>query len=403
MSIHIEIYPDVDEHVAIICRKYWELDPSHKFVFSLAELAKEFGMTSSKVSSLVGKSCIVYWTLLKCLSCGCDYPVDSRTEFNRIFGTHGSNWKCPICSDAEKKAARLEAEQATAGLQARIKADCDLSKRKPIDVFSLSLEQAVYLLTVIRGGASEDISHIKPLDSLEEPLATSQELEREIVMSLYGDGLLHIHPGSPISAFEDGSPNWRFYHRKVFWAPPIGEGMESFEVLNDLEEMARDRIFPMGWESEVMPLWQKIALNECLEYLDLSMEKHGLPANPGPKTHSTLSTLLHTFSVSQMYSLIWRAAKDAAAFYLRERVPKMHAANTVVGAIQRQADTARAKGWLVSSYGRNFNCPQSLLSRVLFGSFLQIGDAGFTTPLSQASKVISTDLARDLPGEESIP
>jgi hypothetical protein len=52
-----------------------------------------------------------------------------------------------------------------------------------------------------------------------------------------------------------------------------------------------------------------------------------------------------------VYSFIWRAAKDAAAFYVRERVTKRHAANTVVGAIERSAERAVANGWDVKDFG----------------------------------------------------
>ena len=110
------------------------------------------------------------------------------------------------------------------------------------------------------------------------------------------------------------------------------------------------------------------------------MSEHGFSFNPGEKTLLVLNNLLEEFSVSQAYNLIWRAAKDAAAFYIREHVSKEHAANTVVGSIQRQFERARAEGWKIKPYGRDRRCPQSMVSQVLFNTALPLGDDGFNKP-----------------------
>jgi hypothetical protein len=90
------------------------------------------------------------------------------------------------------------------------------------------------------------------------------------------------------------------------------------------------------------------------------------------------SHLLEEYSVAQAYNFIWRAAKDAAAFYQRGGVNKQYAANTVVRAIQRQAERALSEGWEVKAYRRDFRCPQSMIGQILFDTCLQIGDVGFT-------------------------
>jgi hypothetical protein len=103
--------------------------------------------------------------------------------------------------------------------------------------------------------------------------------------------------------------------------------------------------------------------------------------------------------VAQICNFIWRAAKDAAAFYVREAVSKQHAANTVIGAIQRYGERAKAEGWDIKPYRRNFDCPQSMVSEVLFNAVLRIGDDGFNrTPgirklvgLHEADAVLPND------------
>ena len=58
-----------------------------------------------------------------------------------------------------------------------------------------------------------------------------------------------------------------------------------------------------------------------------------------------LKSVLNDFSIGQAYNFIWRAARDAAAFYVREGTSKTHAANIVPGAIQRMGERALSEGW----------------------------------------------------------
>ncbi|MEL7436482.1 MAG: hypothetical protein AAFN11_21255, partial [Chloroflexota bacterium] len=62
---------------------------------------------------------------------------------------------------------------------------------------------------------------------------------------------------------------------------------------------------------------------------------------------------------------------------VRKQTTKQHAANTVVGSIQRQSERAKAEGWEIKPYNRNYNSPQSIVSEVFFNVVLQIGDGGF--------------------------
>ena len=91
--------------------------------------------------------------------------------------------------------------------------------------------------------------------------------------------------------------------------------------------------------------------------------------------------MLEKFSITQAYNLIWRAAKDAAAFYMRNNVNRKHTANTIVGNIQRQLDRALANNWEINSFRRNYDRPQSILSQVVFSACLKTDDGGFSEPL----------------------
>src|SRR5262249_9526017 len=155
---------------------------------------------------------------------------------------------------------------------------------------------------------------------------------------LYRRNLIAVASDSPIEAFvfnEENVPD-KFYTARVRWV--LIANNESHETniafIRQVEQMFRDTEWNVGWEDEVVPLWREVALHECISYLTLALDDHKLPFTPGEKTVQMFEQVLEHYSISQIYLFIWRAAKDAAAFYTREKVTKSHAANSVVGAIQ---------------------------------------------------------------------
>jgi hypothetical protein len=137
-------------------------------------------------------------------------------------------------------------------------------------------------------------------------------------------------------------------------------------------------LWALMWEEDDWRgLWIEISLNECLAYLRLVLSEHGLPFRAGDKTRLVLGEVLERFSVAQVWGMIWRAGRDAAAFYMRNNSTREHAANTVVGSIQRQAERALGESWDLKSFRRDRRLPRSALSEVFFAKALRAGDAGF--------------------------
>lgn len=128
---------------------------------------------------------------------------------------------------------------------------------------------------------------------------------------------------------------------------------------------------------EFNALCKEAQLNECIGFLKVMLEEHQLYLSPGEKSRQMLSRCLEHFSVAQVYNFIWRAAKDAAAYYMRSSISKRQAANSVVGNISRSLERALANEWKVKPFGRNYNLPQSSLIRVIFNMILGTDDSGF--------------------------
>src|SRR5690554_5583901 len=160
--------------------------------------------------------------------------------------------------------------------------------------------------------------------------------------------------------------------------------LDQLEMSNFINEFLDiEALYNIKRSPEFIELCNEVQLQECLAFLTVKLEEHQLYFSPGEKTQHTLRQCLESFSVAQTYNFIWRAARDAAAYYMRSYVSKRQAANTVVRSISRSLEQALANDWDVKAFNRNYDLPQSSLSHIIFNVLLGTDDGGFKQPLHE--------------------
>lgn len=371
-----------DEQIKNLCDLYWTVDENQKFSYTVSELATTFSMKSSELSKLVAESCQAYSEENVCNRCHKPSIYSNRSDFQSRWKAAINDRSCLQCVAEQAEARRVERLAEIQRQHQAIQDHYALSPQPPLEIGSVSFEYAVYLLSFIRTTASENLLVYGPLITTKEPLSPNTDFSFEIVRQLYRSGLIAVHPNSQVDAFKfnNGEPN-TFYVDKVLWSLDFGGSSEETQgTVTELERIFRTEEWPEHWYSERLLLWKKLALQECLTYLKVVLNEHGLDLTPGEKTYMVFNNVLEEYSVGQVYNMIWRAGRDAAAFYMRGGVSKPHASNTVVGSIQKQADKARAEGWETKAYRRDRRCPESVLSQTLFNTALKIGEEGFNLP-----------------------
>jgi hypothetical protein len=410
--IDLEFVTD-DERITTICELYWEIDSSFGFAHNIAELADLAKVNKTELPRLVKKNCNARVLNWNCDDCGKPYIFTSRSDFlnkRRYFENPPSQPCAFVCSDCQAERRRIEEqkrierirqeneerERTRRELRTQIREVYDLSRRPLVDVDQLSFYDVVYLTTILVAGAYENLTKIMPLTLLQQPLAPTQEFTTEIARHLHDKNLIYVHPDTEPEAFPEGHTGV-FYIWKVYYAPPVfgTDPDDPASVLRELYKRINSE-WPSDWYQAAFELWQRVALEECIEYLLFVLNEHHFEFNPGKKTRQYLEFALGSFSTAQVFNIIWRAAKDAAAYYQRAEISKKLAANSAIASIRRSAERAIAEGWELKPFGRNYQCPQTHISHVLYNTTLKLGEKGFGLPPS-----LESVKAKDAPKEKS--
>src|SRR5690554_1797898 len=303
-----------------------------------------------------------------------DYHWSNRSATCPSCGheENGLCW-CTNCKEKEQLRAQIESQEKQELLNLLLHIDED----EKVDLDSVSFEDKIYLGAFLREGISEDFNFIRPIDSFDNPLAPTQEYASEVLEALRKKRLVIVHPDSDSEYFEDidiEARTFRFYPDKVKWALNLKkEGLNKVPLVDSLINPNYD-VEP----EESYQIWRRISLHEALEYFYHSViNVLGVEYSPGEKTIAVLNDLLNDYSVSQIYTIIYRSTNNALRFQVEQGVSRKHASNTIVGNAQNFAERAKVKKWDVQRYHRLRELPESALSKFFFERILKIGYAGF--------------------------
>ncbi|WP_328534754.1 restriction endonuclease [Micromonospora zamorensis] len=211
-------------------------------------------------------------------------------------------------------------------------------------------------------------------------------------------GLLCLHPSSAVEAFawnDDGTLSESHYPMLVAYHLP---GVDSLDgrverYLESFATVVYREAWPDRWVEQFSDFWFDLAVAECKAYLVHMLQRHGLDFTPGQKTDDVFRRALKWYSIGQVYYFIWRAAKESAAYRVREKVPAKQAANSAVTRISADIDRAYAQGWQIGVYQRDSRLPVSTLSHILFSRALRLEDPMTYSPTDLPVRRAGLELA----------
>lgn len=294
------------------------------------------------------------------------------------------NCACEYCVEERKMHSISKEEQARKLMKDKrelIEQEYNVKKHEKVALENLSFLQKVYLGALLRLALSEDMSRISPLNNFQREISPTSNFTKEIMVELIHNRIILVDPQSPIDAFVDSPKDSEF--PKVYYLYNVGYVLnlisdnDSYAIM---DEMINPKEIDEKFNEGALLLWKKIALEECLEYLNYQMEKVRFNYNAGDKTISVIRDLLDHFSVSQIYGIIYKSIANATKWYQEANVTKKQAANSVIGNCQRYGERAIIGKWDLTKYSRIAECPQSMVSEFFHNRVIGIGDLGFHLP-----------------------
>ncbi|PAD82447.1 hypothetical protein CHH57_14975, partial [Niallia circulans] len=248
----------------------------------------------------------------------------------------------------------------------------------------LNLEERLYLAVILRGSLSENTHYIEPLEKIGGKIAPTLEFEREIINTLTSRRILVPNLMSNVNDFEveflsedEKEYKINFYIYKVHYRLNVMSEDGNYDA------MIKRLMYPTLNDDEdynnfCYEMWKKVALNECLQYLLYQMDKVGYTFSPGEKTIRVFEELLEHYSVSQIFSVIYRSVANSTQRYQAKEITKIHAQNSVISACESFGQRAVAQRWNLSYYARLKDLPETYISNVLFTSIMHIAELGFS-------------------------
>lgn len=362
----LEITTD-DEQGARICVEYWKQSEDGEYVLKISEIAAANAMKTHEVSKFVEQHAFVWLEDVCCGHCRQPYRFGTRSQYQ------DRRWlrdrACNACVEAERQVIADEKQELILKMRQSAKSNVP-------DLATLDLMSKVYLLATVQALGDEQLATIEPLNDY--PICTltpDPVYDHKVLQHLVDHNLLLICLNTRLEAVE--------LHEGGQFCVDIGAC--SFNLVFDVDQVTtlfneffdEEAVQTVKQAPEFSALCKEVQLNECIGFLKAMLEKHQLYLSPGEKSRQIISRCLEHFSVAQIYNFIWRATKDAAAYYMRSPISKRQAANSVVGNITRNLESALANEWHVKAYHRNYSLQQSSLSRVIFNMVLATNDGGF--------------------------
>ncbi len=291
---------------------------------------------------------------------------------------------CENCKAEKEKIKEIQEKQKSKKDNEKREILLELFLREnsePIDINLLNLKSKLYICSLLRACLSEDLNSIYPISQSSVKLAPTDSYIMDIVSYLRDERVILFSPDTHLDSIiiEDGFIK-SYYPMNVTFRLNVTEDNYQSSIDRLMYLKGIDYISP----EEKIQHWSDIGVSESVEFLYAKMEEYNLPnEHIGDKTISSIKDALNDFSTSQLYNFIWRAVKNAAAFYQKERISKQHAVNTIAGNISRSNEKSIVEGWDVKGYGRDYNYPQTIISEVFFNMIIEIGDKGFSSVRSK--------------------
>ncbi|MDN5214628.1 hypothetical protein QQ020_21290 [Fulvivirgaceae bacterium BMA12] len=306
----------------------------------------------------------------------CDHTIYPNNEYSwRSYRCFCSN--CTRVRFEKEERERKELEIKMLAEHEKLKEMLKNENEKPINLTELDFNEKVYLLSFLKGeqASSSEISRF----SFYRPfmnLAPTTSLKEDIIKVLLKCKALKISQNANLDSYNNYIENNNIEDLLVSKSLELNIN-EANDLYQNCVEYLQNELKSDFLKGVI--IWRRVALHECVEYLNDELLTIGLPVREGTTTVELFEELLNIYSVSQINKITERIIERAAKDKLSGSSSNTRIANNVVGGIRSYANKGINEGWCSSFVGlpEERRKPQSLLSKLVFNDVLSIGSKGY--------------------------
>ncbi|MCQ2995769.1 hypothetical protein NLO95_16800 [Pseudomonas syringae] len=361
MAVKLKFLTQDPEEIALATR-YWAMDEDGVYLEKVSELVPFREITQSGlIAKHVRTLCQAFDENQACRKCDGPVLVTSRTDPKKQFQLSAT--PCAVCSEEERKEELERRRLEGIELQTQLDSRVAYTRTLTISYSDLTDDQRLILFAIdalvaprlARGTFNEgDCEALAPWEGT------------SYLMRLFRAGVIWDDPQAARAGtyyLDDGKLQAKTYSVQFFLPPDelLGRGVECLETVTE-------RAFT---DPEAMTnLWLDYAVGDVIRYLmdQCRVYNHDLDYEDIEKIKASVRFGLHTYSVSQLWFVMWKVVKDAASLANREYYNRQKAAATIPNKIRKQIEWADKHGGIDKYWAR----PEHHISGSLGMAFLAL-------------------------------
>ena len=345
MAVRLEFLTTDPEEIEL-AERYWRMNEHGEFLEVLKDLVpfRELRQ-SAQLTKYVRELCVAY-DLNHLCECGDPIRASGRTDLKKSAGR--SLRSCHECLQTAQREKDAQEAAERAELDAHLAAHIDWMKRRTISYEELS-DDAVLILRALYASVGprlwqgrfkhDDCSDLAPYDC-------GSFVNRLYRQGVLGDDPEHAWKGTYF--LDEGKVRIRLEYAHLFLSPDedFGSGEEAFSLLLNREFTDADAL---------SNLWLDYACTDVTWYLMDQCDLHTQQIYPEDfvKIQALIRDGLRTYSVAQMWFIMWKVARDAAALSRRTYYSQQSATATIPTKIRKQLELADKDGNLRDTWKRS--------------------------------------------------
>ncbi len=345
MAVRLQFLTQDPDEIALATR-YWAMDGEGAFLERVADLVPFRDVVQSgQIARQVREYCLAYDDNQCCYMCDGPIRVNGRADAKKT--SQKSSLPCESCEDVlrHQRAEQQALEQAEISKRLAHKNERNASASLCYGELS---DGAVILLLALHALLGQKLANgtftISDCDDL-SPQGGKHFIDRLLREGVLLDDPIAAKPGTYF--IQDGDL-WSYVSGIQYFLPPDADLGRGPAALRHLEE----HIFT---DTEALTdLWLDYALDDVMRYFDdqCNIYQHELEAEAVEKIKANVRHALRSYSVSELWSVMWKAVKDAASLANMHYYNRPKAAATIPNKIRKLVEQADKSGGIKHIWNR---------------------------------------------------